>query len=280
MRKAPFRPVDSFPSLSSDYKIDENMLAEYRTKGAMILRGVFEEDEISSYSSFVKWNLYASADESSPSHSESYSENTTSNESTKPFLRVHNLWKISDHVRRLSLSPRLSRLAAKLLGCEKVRIYQDSAFFKEPGDRSSPWHQDQLASPLEWKAKFLTFWIPLEKVTASQGTLMFAEASHLTDYKKIGHRGIPVREIGQYRGVDEDNVKKTFRIMQAASLDVGDITVHDGWTLHCSPPNKEGRTRMAFAVSYFADGEKVNQEGRAGICDDISEWSRWVSEVL
>ena len=37
---------------------------------------------------------------------------------------------------------------------------------------------------------------------------------------------------------------------------------------------------LALAISYFADGAKVNSEARAGICDDMSTWTKWVSDCV
>ena len=62
--------------------------------------------------------------------------------SPKSFVKARNLHRASAAVAKLVTSPRLAAVAAAALGgVGAVRLYQDSAFFKEPGDRESSWHQ-------------------------------------------------------------------------------------------------------------------------------------------
>ena len=37
----------------------------------------------------------------------------------------------------------------------------------------------------------------------------------------------------------------------------GDATWHHGWTLHSSPPNELDSPRLAFTVSFIADGARI-----------------------
>ena len=57
----------------------------------------------------------------------------------KSFIKARNLHRVSKVARRLVTSPRLAAVAAATLGVPTVRLYQDTAFFKEPGDRESSW---------------------------------------------------------------------------------------------------------------------------------------------
>lgn len=42
------------------------------------------------------------------------------------------------------------------------------------------------------------------------------------------------------------------------ALEVGDVSVHHGWTLHNAPGQAPGtEERVAFSVSFFADGARV-----------------------
>lgn len=51
-----------------------------------------------------------------------------------PFLQIFNGWREDPVIRAIACSPRLARTAAKLLGVDRVRLYQDSMFLKRPGD--------------------------------------------------------------------------------------------------------------------------------------------------
>jgi len=162
-----------------------------------------------------------------------------------------------------------------------VRLYQDSAFFKQSGATSSPWHQDQLASPLTCATKFITFWIPLTNLSRGHGLLRYAEGSHVVNYKTIGHREMPLSKVGSFdNSVTEAKIRASgFNVFQMDLISVGDIIAHHGWLLHASSPNTTNKTRFAFAISYFEDGGRVNSHARAGICDDLREWTRWISKV-
>lgn len=100
--------------------------------------------------------------------------------SQMPFLQVFHLWKASEVVRKLALSPLLGRLACQLLDVPAVRLYQDSLFVKRPGDGPTMWHSDLNMAPFD-SNNFLTFWVPLTPVPAAEegGTgLVYASTSH------------------------------------------------------------------------------------------------------
>ena len=59
----------------------------------------------------------------------------------KSFIRVKKLHRRNPVVKELVQSRRLAEVAARYLGVDAVRLYQDTAFFKEPGDVESSWHQ-------------------------------------------------------------------------------------------------------------------------------------------
>ena len=62
----------------------------------------------------------------------------------KSFVKARNLHRSSPPTARLVTSPRLAAVAASALGVDAVRLYQDVAFLKEPGDMESSWHQCML----------------------------------------------------------------------------------------------------------------------------------------
>lgn len=97
-----------------------------------------------------------------------------------PFLQAFNLWRRCDEVASLACSPQLAGTAAALLGCTRVRLYQDSLFVKRAGDGPTHWHSDLAMAPLDTNA-FLTVWLPLQPIPsdAKGGSgLVFARGSH------------------------------------------------------------------------------------------------------
>src|SRR5579871_6546715 len=57
-----------------------------------------------------------------------------------------------------ALSPRLGAVAARLIGCEHVRLFGDETFTKLPGMPMTIWHQDSSTLPFD-KPDFLTLWM-------------------------------------------------------------------------------------------------------------------------
>ena len=75
-----------------------------------------------------------------------------------PFHRIFNMWRgakgkgnKNKFMSDLVTNPRFSKIAADLLGVKKVRLYQDSLFWKAASHNRSRWHQDKVASPVSKK---------------------------------------------------------------------------------------------------------------------------------
>ncbi|CAM9760592.1 unnamed protein product, partial [Laminaria digitata] len=194
-----------------------------------------------------------------------------------PFLQVFNMFRKAgpyrETVEKVVLSPRLAHVAAQLLGCERVKLYQDSTFCKRPGDGPTRWHSDLNMAPLDCN-DFVTAWIPLEPVPARKAggsPLVFASRSH-RDFALNHWLDAKLREdlSGRYR-------KKDHAPLSAA----GDITWHHGWTLHSSPGNTRDEPRTAFAISYLRDGTRLLSDSTGRKPDPEDKWSYgdWAKEL-
>lgn len=148
-------------------------------------------------------------------------------------------------------------LAGTLLGTDSVRLYQDTAFFKELGDRESAWHQDQTATPFDKAAEVITMWIPLMDVDETQGTLRFASKSH-GRHAPLSLRDVPAdKRIDSLRYIQEQDLTPHYEVTSAPRMAVGDVSVHLGWTFHSAGPNMGATTRRALALTFFKDGAKI-----------------------
>lgn len=196
----------------------------------------------------------------------------------KSFVKVRNLHRQDPAVARLVKSPRIAALAAQALGTKAVRFYQDTAFFKEPGDKQSSWHQDSAAAPLDTN-RFVTIWLALDPwgARSEQGSLVFAAKSHRSK-KPPSLRKLPLSErILSMRSWTDQDMKDagwrlsgtafqpTFRYkhndaaaagFEQGMMGPGDASIHLGWTFHRAAPNLAKLPRCALAVTYFADGAK------------------------
>jgi len=159
-----------------------------------------------------------------------------------PFLQHFHLRLRSPLLERFTKSTTLGSIAAQLLGCRRVRIYQDSLFVKRSCDRPTDWHSDLTMAPLDTN-QFLTFWFPLRKIPRGNG-LWFASKSH-RDFV------LPFRFGRNYPKKASLGLDQRYKIHNHSPLQPGDCTVHHGWCLHTSVD--KASERMAYTVSYFAD---------------------------
>jgi len=195
-----------------------------------------------------------------------------------PFLQHFNVWKVVPAARRIAKSTRLADAAATLLDVPSVKLYQDSIFHKRPGDGPTPWHSDARMAPFD-TSKMITFWVPLQPIPSHEdgGTgLIFADGSH-SDFALPFWNGLDGHE---YERLEERYTK----ISHHMPLEVGDVTVHAGWTLHCADDAVD--ERYAYAVTYVDAAAEVREDAATTVNgeirgDDEDKWSYmdWVGEV-
>jgi ectoine hydroxylase-related dioxygenase (phytanoyl-CoA dioxygenase family) len=200
-----------------------------------------------------------------------------------PFLQYFNTWRSSSSsstllptVRQLCLSPYLAHTACTLLNCNTVRLYQDSIFHKRACDAWTPWHSDARMSPFD-TSNMISFWIPLQYIPhpTNGGTgLLFVDGSH-SDMALPYWNGIDGKEYDRldfrYGGGssnsnsnDDDDAIGSGGVRHHMPMDIGDVTVHNGWTLHCADAAEDylaGEDRYALSVTYV--------DGRAEVREDV-----------
>lgn len=206
-----------------------------------------------------------------------------------PFMQHFNIWrdaKVNSHaVRKLCLSSYMAEAASILLDAPTVRLYQDSLFHKRPGDGWTPYHSDCRMAPFD-TSKMITFWIGLQIVPHPDegGTgLMFVDGSH-NDF------ALPYWNGAEGKQYDRLEDRYGNSVSHHMPLDVGDVTVHTGWTLHCAgAADMMERDRYAIAISYVDGRAEVREDvirednGISGVVsgdkEDLWSFRSWVEEV-
>jgi hypothetical protein len=186
-----------------------------------------------------------------------------------PFLQYFNTWRTLPQVRDLAFA--LGEAASILMDVPRVRLYQDAVFWKRRHDGPTPWHVDARMAPFD-TAHMITFWIPLDRIPKEGGTsLTFCSKSH-ADFALPYWNPIAAEN-------DDDNEwdrlahRYPKRLINYKPMSVGDVTVHSGWTLHCSDGNSDGlQDRLALAISYV-DGEAEIRPDWETIGDNEDRWS-------
>ncbi|NQT63346.1 MAG: phytanoyl-CoA dioxygenase family protein [Candidatus Marinimicrobia bacterium] len=170
----------------------------------------------------------------------------------RAFTQVTNLWQKSDMVRDFVFRKDLAEIASKIMGFSRVRLYHDQALFKEAGGGATPWHVDQVYWPLD-TTNTCTFWIPLQKTPSEMGTLSFARGSHLkTEGREMVISDASETFFSQY--VQDSGFEES-----ADEFELGDISIHSGWTVHHAGPNLTDQTREVMTIIYMAADTQLLQ---------------------
>lgn len=159
--------------------------------------------------------------------------------------------RISNHrgdFRRFIEEAAIGELAASVLGCREVRLYNDTIFVKEPGSpEPTPWHQDLPYFNLS-AGQTCSSWLALDRVTAASGAMSFVAGSHLWNKmyqpRKLGLDSSPVDNAERFDGPvpDIDAEPAQFNVV-SFDLEPGDVTFHHLLTLHKAGPNTTAATR-------------------------------------
>ncbi|MDM7921327.1 MAG: phytanoyl-CoA dioxygenase family protein [Pyrinomonadaceae bacterium] len=238
--------------------LSEVLIAAFRRDGHVLVNGVATKEEIVKYAPTISAASYRNSTEQRPME-----ERDTYG---KAFLQVMNLWRSDDEVREFVFEKRFARIAAELLGVERVRLYHDQALFKEPGGGLTPWHQDQYYWPLD-TTNTVTMWMPLTDIDEEMGMLTFASGSH--KFGAIGSLAISDESEAAYNAYIAE---KGFPITKAERMAAGDATFHYGWTIHSAGANRSTRPREVMTVIYFADGARVTPPANSNQVADMEAW--------
>ena len=241
-----------------DYPLrDEDRIA-FQENGHILLRGVATAAELAAYQEAIRETAYRfNTERRKLAERDTYG---------KAFLQIMNLWRRDECVKEFVFFRKFARLAADLLGVERVRLYHDQALFKEAGGGATPWHQDQYYWPLDTD-RTITMWMPLVDVSAEMGLMRFVSGSH-----RLGAiRNIEISD--ESEAVYDQFVKEQgLPISQTLPMQAGDATFHLGWTMHSAGANHSATAREVMTIIYFADGARVTAPRSKHQQADLETW--------
>lgn len=222
-------------SLSENYTLTPNNIKEFTDKGHILLNGVASKSAVDTYRPFIAEKMKEIEQQSLPLFQR---EDTYK----RAFLQSMNLWK-HETLKKFVLAKRFAGIAAALLQTENVRLYYDSALYKEPGGDATPIHVDPfLISP----HKVITMWMPLINLDEGLKSLLFLTGSH--KLFEDGNSSIRIINKAIRRNLPMDNYE---------DMEVGDATFHIGSIVHGAPDNPTKKMREVLTVTYYADGENL-----------------------
>jgi ectoine hydroxylase-related dioxygenase (phytanoyl-CoA dioxygenase family) len=172
-------------------------------------------------------------------------------------LEVHNVrgeLPAVAHLMRLC-----TPIAHELTGRDDVRCTYDEVLVSPPGLAcGTPWHQDEASSRLgrlglqlgfRRPDTSLTFWIPLQHVSADNGALRYLPGSHragLLRHERTdsGQNFLPNIDTGSSVTVE---------------LNAGQCVVHQGEVIHGANPNPSSAARWAVGLQFRPGGSSFVQ---------------------
>ena len=147
----------------------------------------------------------------------------------------------------LATHPRVLDAVAALIGPD-VLLYDVQYIVKEPGSRAHvSWHQDLTYWGLSGDDQ-VSLWLALSPATEESGCMLMIPGSH-----KAGRQE-------QVATDDPDNVllqgQTLCEVDRAAAvpcpLRPGEASLHHGWTVHASMPNRSQDRRIGLNAQYIA----------------------------
>lgn len=167
-------------------------------------------------------------------------------------------WRVSDVLRDLVFDPRIVRIAAALMGVERVRIWQDQAIWK-PGLGSTAsdagnigWHQDFAYWRNSSTTNMLSANIALQDTSARNGALQVLDGSHAAGCIEDAD-GFFDTDLGKLAGFQ---ARTGAREPTVLALRAGQVSFHHALTVHGSGPNHSDAPRMVVAPAYMPDGTR------------------------
>jgi ectoine hydroxylase-related dioxygenase (phytanoyl-CoA dioxygenase family) len=153
-------------------------------------------------------------------------------------------WATSAAVRRFLRSDRMVEVARAALG-DTVYLLNEQYVVKA-AERGLPfgWHQDSGFIPYPHRP-YLTCWIPLDDVSAANGTVNLLPYDRAGTREVVEHRRDPATN--DLIGYDGDDPGETL------TAPAGSIVAFSSTVLHRTGPNTTDRPRRAFIAQYSAE---------------------------
>ncbi|MCR9246797.1 MAG: phytanoyl-CoA dioxygenase family protein [bacterium] len=161
-------------------------------------------------------------------------------------------WRVQQALRELVFEPRITRLAAMLLGVDRLRFFHDQVFSKPPGHPGVvPWHQDYSYWQRTAPACHITVNLLLDDSDEDSGCLQFLPGSHRLPLLP----SIPFDS--DLEAIREHIAPEIPWHPVAVPCRAGQATLHHSYTLHGSGPNRSDRWRRAAVLNYMGADVRV-----------------------
>lgn len=233
-------------SVPRPHPLDDATVQAYARDGAVVLRGVFNAQELARLEAGIEHNL---------AHLSPLALVASEPDDPGRFVEDFCTWQDNPDYAHILRHSALPHVAAQLMRSQRVRLYHDHLLVKEPGTRQpTPWHQDQPYYNVDG-AQNVSFWIPVDPVPL-QSTLRFAAGSHRgtwympRTFRDQQAKWFPEGSLAELPPIDAE--PQTWPQLGWA-LEPGDCVAFHMLALHASSGTGPGARRRVFSARYLGD---------------------------
>jgi len=124
------------------------------------------------------------------------------------------------------------------------RILNMQIFIKYPGYKITAPHQD--GAYFNSDKNIITFWIPLQDVSEENSCMYYKVGSHKQGLREHTKSGTTIRTRTGVTGYSLECYDEPLEDFEAVPMKLGDVLLHDQYTLHYSSTNHSNEKRMAL----------------------------------
>lgn len=160
------------------------------------------------------------------------------------FTQVVDVWRKDEALRGLTMHQGLAARAAQLSGVP-LRLWHDQLLIKPPHNgAATEFHQDQPYWPHTGSRHDLSAWVALVDVPVERGCMTYLPGSH------HGYDGLRSQDLSDSMDLFRIAPDLAWAPRTTIPLRAGDVTFHNGMTVHTAAPNRTDEARIAQVVIY------------------------------
>lgn len=131
-----------------------------------------------------------------------------------------------------------------------ILLWASTFFFKPPRSEGFvSWHQDLKYWGLSDSEAMVSAWLALDDVDQENGCMRFVPESH--QQQLLSHRDTYNETNILFRGQEADIDIDEAQVVHCA-LKAGQVSLHHGYLLHASSPNRSERPRLGYVMNFIA----------------------------
>jgi ectoine hydroxylase-related dioxygenase (phytanoyl-CoA dioxygenase family) len=227
------------------HPVTKEQLARFKEDGAICIRQVFDSDWIT--------RMSAAVDRLLANPGKRAREATKASDPGRFHMNVF-MWRWDPDFRDFALNSPLPELGASLLEADRVSLFYDQAFIKEPGTREvTDWHQDLPYWPAMGN-DIVSLWVALTPVTVEGSGVEYVAGSHkwgkfyqaVTPDKDPKFTNAALEACPNFSELKGDS---KYRFL-SWDCDAGDVICHHPLTVHGAGANPLTKRRAAISVRY------------------------------